>query len=220
MNPYQLRVCMELKNAIWLCDDCLLTFRKQQPSSSNKSNVQEGDDIDHGKQMEQTVSQLQCELTTLKQCFVDLQLTINSGSQTTDNSINTAMMPTSTPQATFDHGRTSSLNSNESSNLLMGSNAETTSRGCRKFWIFFTKVAKHVSVDAMREMVTNSLDIHDPPDVVKLVPRWGNYENLKYISFKVGVDWKHKEKAVLESTWPAGLLFRQFVHRESYYWEP
>lgn len=86
MNPYQLRVCVEFKNVIWLCDDCLLTFRKQQLSPSNESAVQKGDGIKHEKQIEQAVSQLQCEITTLKQCFVDLQLSMNSGCQRTDNS--------------------------------------------------------------------------------------------------------------------------------------
>lgn len=218
MNSYQLRVCVEFKNVIWLCDDCLLTFRKQQPLTSNESNVKQGEGIELGRKIEHTVSQLQSEITTLKQCFAELQLSLNS--QTTDDSINNAMLPTSTPRGSFNQGRTSSLDTNECSELLKGSNVEPTSRGCRKFWIYFTRVAKHVSVDVMREMVASSLKTHDSPDVIKLLPRWGNYDNLKYISFKVGVDWKHREKAVLESTWPAGLLFREFVHRESYYWEP
>lgn len=219
MNPYQLRVCVEFKNVIWLCDDCLLTFRKQQLSPSNESAVQKGDGIKHEKQIEQAVSQLQCEITTLKQCFVDLQLSMNSGCQRTDNSANISMTSTSTPQVNCTYGRTS-FNMNASSDLLKGSNIEPTSRGNRKFWIYFTRVAKHVSIDAMREMVVNSLQTHEPPDVIKLVPRWGNHENLSYISFKVGVAWQHREKSILESTWPAGLLFREFVHRESCYWEP
>ena len=98
--------------------------------------------------------------------------------------------------------------------------SEPTSARDRIYWMYFTRIAKHVSVGAMREMVSNSLQSQDPPDVVKLVPRWSSNENLHYISYKVGVKWKYKEKAIHESTWPAGLLFRKFIQRDPGYWEP
>lgn len=215
MNQYQLRVCVDFANVLWLCDDCLSSFRKQQTAITNASTVRS--DAEHVSHIEHTVSQLQSEVSTLKQSFAELK-TMSSGSQT-PNRNHFTMPSTSTPESSTNHQRISSVNMNESTQLLMGSKAEPSTRR-RKYWMFFTRVAKHVTVDAMSKMITESLQATDPPDVIKLMPRWSNYEDLRYISFKVGVDWKHKERAVMESTWPTGLLFREFVHRGAGYWEP
>lgn len=219
MNPYQLRVCFELNNVVWLCDACLFSFRKQRSAKRNdESSCVERDDKKH--EIEHTVHQLQTEFVTMKQCFVELQQSLNSQSANNNPAIPSTSTPKSTPQTNFSRERTVSQHFNDSSQLRMGSNAETTSTGSRKFWLFFTRVAKHVSPDAIREMVSHSLRLNDQPEVVRLVPRWSNIENLRYVSFKVGVDWQYKDQAVKESTWPSGLLFREFEHRESSYWEP
>lgn len=215
MNQYQMRVFIDFKNALWLCDDCLSVFRKNV-TTNNGPNVQRNQETKQKLNIENTVSQLQSDVASLRQCLTELQVSCASGFQRTDNSI----VMSSTPQANLNQREILSPILNESTELQMGSRAKPKSSGDRKYWVFFTRIAKHVSVDAMREMVSNALQTHGPPDVVKLVPRWSNYENLRYISFKIGVDWMHKEKAKMQSTWPTGLLFREFVSRESDYWEP
>lgn len=216
MNPYQLRVCVEFNNVLWLCNDCLASFRKQRSTSKNDATVR--DDDQNVSSIEHTVSQLQSEFETMKQCLTELKQSFNVSHKTNDN---TAEIPsTSTPQGNSSRERSFSMNLNDTSRLLRGSNAEISSASSRRFWLFFTKVATHVSTDAIGEMVINSLKINAKPEVIRLVPRWSDLENLRYVSFKVGIDWKDREKAILESTWPTGLLFREFVHRESCCWEP
>lgn len=167
--------------------------------------------------MEHTVYQLQSEFANIKQSFAELKRTI-ACDQNSDR--NPTISTTSTPQRNCGSENIPSLQLNDSSQLQMGSNVKMASAGSRKLWIFFTRVAKHVSTDIMRKIVGDSLQLNGQPEVIKLVPRWSNYENLRFISFKVGVDWQYRDKALMDSTWPAGLLFREFEHRASSYWEP
>lgn len=44
---------------------------------------------------------------------------------------------------------------------------------------------------------------------------------LNFVSFKVGVDPKYRNAALDPSTWPRGILFREFEdNRSSNYWMP
>lgn len=224
LNVYDLHRCTDNDNLLWMCDHCLYSFRKQfsapkcdetnKPSDDVRRNEKD-DEIDNQEVMESSMRSLQLEVAEIKQSLSDLKHSINS-SQMYD-----IMQHSSTPQEAGGSRRTVSLNQNDMSPLLKGSSIQPTSvKDKRKFWIFFTRVAKHVSVDAMKEMVSNSLHLNEPPDVVKIMPRWSTYDELRYVSFKVGVDCSIKEMALKESTWPSGLLFREFIRRESYYWEP
>lgn len=217
MNPYQMRVCVDFNNVLWLCDGCLFSFRKQRSAPTNQTIVNDLTETNIESNVEHTVYQLQSEFASIKESFVELKRTL-AGDQETDK--NPKIPITSTPQRNCDPLNIPSLKLNDTSQLQVGSNVKTASTGSRKCWIFFTRVAKHVSTDDMRKMVYDSLQPNGQPEVVKLVPRWSNHENLRFISFKVGVDWKYKDKALMNSTWPAGLLFREFEHRASGYWEP
>lgn len=215
MNPYQWRVCVEFTNVLWLCDDCLSSYRQQRSTTKpDDSSAPKQDDCKNENNIQHTVGQLQSDIAKIKQCFAELEETINNSQRTNDYA---AIPSTSTPQRIS--RRISLPNMNDTSRLLRGSNANITSAESRRFWIFFTRVAKHVSTDAISDMVRKSLMLNDHPEVMKLVPRWSNIENLRYVSFKVGVDWQYREKAIMESTWPAGLLFREFEHRD-YLWQP
>lgn len=217
MNQYQQRVCVEFDNVLWMCDGCLASFRKQRLEPSNESIAEGLNNANPDSRIERIVHQLQSECATLNQSFAELKKSLNCSKQTVNES---GIPSTSTPHRSLDNGSTSSVNLNDTSRLQMGSNSEITSVRSRRFWIFFTRIAKHVSADSIRDMVCNSLQSTDIPEVVKLVPRWSNIETLRYVSFKVGVDWQYKDKAVMDSTWPTGLLFREFEHREFSYWEP
>lgn len=221
LNVYDLHRCTDNDNLLWMCDNCLYSFRKQflAPScTANKPSPEKRNESENASEnesvMESTLRSLQLEVVQIKQCISDMKSSMNF------SSVNRSIEPqTSTPQRSS--GERMSLNQNNSSQLLVGSSSQSMlANDARKFWIFFTRVAKHVSVEAIKEMVSNSLRLNDPPDVVKIIPHWSNFDNLRYVSFKVGVDWRYKDMAVRDSTWPAGLLFREFIRRESCYWEP
>lgn len=58
-------------------------------------------------------------------------------------------------------------------------------------------------------MVQHNLEISDPVEVVKLVKKDAVLENLRSVSFKVGLDKGLKEKALHPSSWE-GVYFREF----------
>lgn len=223
LNVYDLHRCTDNDNLLWMCDRCLYTFRKQLPvpkcDDTNKPNDEKQNESKIECDMESTLHSLQLEVAEIKQCLSDLK---PSTSSSPTSSISSNVLPvSSTPQGTSGFDRTTSLCQNETSQLLMGTRIQTAPvNNARKFWIFFTKVAKHVSVDAFKEMVSNCLHLNDPPDVHRIIPRWSSYDTLRYVSFKVGVDWSSKDMALKESTWPDGLFFREFIRGESSYWEP
>lgn len=214
LNTFDVRRCNEQRNVLWMCDDCLRSYRKQRTDSRSEKETK-AEDEHHN--IEVTVGQLQSEVAKIKESIEGLQTSLNCSR---DNRPINTLPSSSTPlRNAFPDRNATTCDSDRS--LMMGSRLDNSSMDSpRKYWIFFTRVAKHVSTDAIRGMVCRSLQLKHEPDVIKLLPRWGNIENLRYVSFKVGVDWCYKEKATEESTWPAGLLFREFVRYESSYWEP
>lgn len=108
-----------------------------------------------------------------------------------------------------------SLQSTQHSGRLSSAAVEQRAPNDR-FWLFFTRVKNYVTERQILEFVTDSLGTDDA-FVKKLVPAWKDTLSMPYVSFKVGVDVRLKETALLPSTWPAGLRFREF--REDV-WEP
>lgn len=225
LNVYDLRRCTENDNLLWLCDQCLWSFRKRSNASNNQdseSSKENDTDKQVESSLESTIHLLQSDVAEMKQSLSEFKSLITTSQIASPRSIHprSSSTPLETDNA-VERNHTVKNNRTNTSQLLVGSNNRTTSMNATgKFWIYFTKVAKHVSVDAMKTMVSNSLNLVDPPDVTKIVPLWSNHEDLRYISFKVGVDQCYKKKALEESTWPTGLFYREFIQRESLYWEP
>lgn len=62
--------------------------------------------------------------------------------------------------------------------------------------------------------VQRNLEINEPIDVVKLVRRGVDINQLSFISFKIGMGMKWKEKAMRPENWQKGIYFREFVGAE------
>ncbi|XP_055619581.1 uncharacterized protein LOC129764491 [Toxorhynchites rutilus septentrionalis] len=80
----------------------------------------------------------------------------------------------------------------------------------RKIWLYLSKIRPDVSVEAVSAMVKANLGIEDNISVAKLIPKGRELESLTFLSFKIGLDHSTREKALDPSTWPEGLLFREF----------
>lgn len=223
VNAFDVRRCLENENLLWMCNCCLSLFRKQTNSTATTDSKNEGN-----IKLESVVCDLQKDMEEIKKQISNFK---SSTCQIHSSEINTHDgYLTSTPQADANdasHGIklsstwSSTINESYNSKLFTGKKVENNyPNGRHKFWIFFTGVAKHVSCSEFSKMVSNCLKLDEPPEVIKLVPRWRNHQDLHHVSFKVGVDHKYKETAFLESTWPLGLLFREFVPRKLCIWEP
>lgn len=79
-----------------------------------------------------------------------------------------------------------------------------------KFWLYFSRIKPDVTNEAIVEMVKANLGLDNNPDVVKLVAKGADTSNMSFISFKVGLDPALKNNALDPSTWPEGIMFRQF----------
>lgn len=85
-----------------------------------------------------------------------------------------------------------------------------------RFWLFLTGIKNCVHERDILELATDALGTDDV-FVKKLVPAWKDSLSMPFISFKIGINVRLKGKALLPSTWPSGLRFREFRNN---YWEP
>lgn len=67
-----------------------------------------------------------------------------------------------------------------------------------------------VTNDAVLAMVKENLELETNPIIMKLVPKDRDVSNLTFVSFKIGLPVDLKTKALDPTTWPEGLMFREF----------
>lgn len=216
-NQYDVMRCAGSKNLIWVCDVCLLQLQNQQQRQAatvpvNINETSEG-------VMQSTVLNLEQNVKEIKQQLSNLQEQIRQ---------NVTLSPpsTSTPERT--DRQHSECNSNvrgfNGSRLLNGSKAINRDNRCSSdssdFSIYLTGIANHVCEDDIGRMVSECLKLDQRPVVEKLVPYRRNVRDLRYISFKVGVNKKFKNEALLETTWPVGVRFREFIQYDTSLWQP
>lgn len=82
--------------------------------------------------------------------------------------------------------------------------------GKDKFWLYLSRIRPDTTNDVISAIVKECLAITMDPEVVKLVPRGKDTSNFSFISFKIGLDPELKNTALDPSTWPEGILFREF----------
>lgn len=90
-----------------------------------------------------------------------------------------------------------------------------------KFWLYLSRVASNVSADQVRALAIKRLaseNIH----VTRLVAKGRDVSTLSFISFKIGMSLDLKTKALSTSTWPRGLVYREFTDSRSNenFWRP
>lgn len=79
-----------------------------------------------------------------------------------------------------------------------------------KFWLYMSRIRPDVANESVLSMVKANLNLTVDPDIVKLVPKGKDVSNLTFISFKIGLDPALKKLALDPSTWPEGIMFREF----------
>ncbi|XP_058816563.1 uncharacterized protein LOC131679832 [Topomyia yanbarensis] len=80
-----------------------------------------------------------------------------------------------------------------------------------RFWLYLSGFQPLISNDDVQKIVSRCLDLADPFDVTRLVPKGKDVTNMNYVSFKIGLDPALKQQALNAACWPAGLMFREFV---------
>lgn len=82
-----------------------------------------------------------------------------------------------------------------------------------KFWLYLSGLNPLITDADVQKIVSRCLDEPELVDVVRLVPKGKDISGMTFVSYKVGLDRTFKAKALDPSTWPVGLLFREFVNQ-------
>ncbi|XP_052565883.1 uncharacterized protein LOC120414626 [Culex pipiens pallens] len=89
-----------------------------------------------------------------------------------------------------------------------------------RFWLYLSRVSRRVTEDQIVKLAIDRLRTTDIL-ATRLVAKGRDVSKMKFISFKVGMHVSLKAKALSQSTWPEGLVVREFEDRSSEnFWEP
>lgn len=82
-----------------------------------------------------------------------------------------------------------------------------------KFWLYLSGFQPLIKDEDVKIILSRCLDVTEPVDVVRLVAKDTDVTKLSYVSFKIGLNPAYRELALNASSWPAGLLFREFIEQ-------
>nr|XP_029728522.1 uncharacterized protein LOC115266430 [Aedes albopictus] len=90
-----------------------------------------------------------------------------------------------------------------------------------KFWLYLSRIARDVTADQICALAKKRLG-SDDVQVTRLVAKGKDVNTLSFISFKIGMNMELKTKALSTSTWPRGVLYREFSDNRSggNFWRP
>lgn len=84
-------------------------------------------------------------------------------------------------------------------------------RNVNKFWLYLSGFNPLITDDDVKKIISRCLNAPAPVDVIRLVPKGKDLAGLSFVSYKIGLDPDMKIKSLDPSSWPSGLLFREFV---------
>lgn len=202
----------KVPNVYWMCDNCKLeidNIRKSGTLQTGSTSIQPIVNLDVNRHDEE-IAELRHQITVIRQTLSDISSTCTSSRPGSTSAISPLAQssPLSKPGLLLGTRNIGQSCSSVGSSAVEG----------EKYWLFFTRVKNTATERDITEMVTDSLEVLDAGVVAKkLVPPWKDAYSLPFISFMVGIDIRYKEKAMLQSTWPAGIYYREFRHNV---WEP
>nr|XP_029710564.1 uncharacterized protein LOC115256359 [Aedes albopictus] len=193
------------KNNMWLCDECVVEFVQWRKERSENKKCSIAESVSEPK------CPLQRDVEELKNKVESMRLVLAShGAFNVD-----AEIRHSTPDAPNSSRQMSSNSrSREISDVLPDASDRLIDsiREDESYDLLLTNIDGSVTEDDIQRMVFRSLGAHDNEfiHVRKLVPRWVDCSTLDYISFKVVLNRKWKSSAMLSTTWPQNVKFREF----------
>lgn len=201
-------------NLYWMCDECaklmkLVRFRNAVSSV--------GDAIcELTKNQEVANTELKNELVKHSQQIAHLSNRINSI---------TPSMPISAERRAMKRRRID--NDNQPAKSFVGGTRIADSNCVASvpvpitmFWVYLSRLHPSVNYEAVEKLARECLQC-EAAKAVPLVKQGTDVNSLNFISFKVGVDPKFRAVALDPSSWPKGILFREFEDsRRGNYWMP
>lgn len=116
--------------------------------------------------------------------------------------------PPQAPKARYMANTAAQYGSKESSQNIV--TVQNSTVGNDKFWLYLSRIRPDATNELISAIVKECLETTVDPEVVKLVPKGKDTAGLSFISFKIGLDQDLKTTALDPSTWPEGIMFREF----------
>ncbi|KXJ80678.1 hypothetical protein RP20_CCG023927 [Aedes albopictus] len=88
------------------------------------------------------------------------------------------------------------------------------------FKLYLSNIAVDVSEDEVKRMVSDALCVNEVYAINCLKPTWKDASSLDFISFKVEIDKRCRDKALNSLTWPKGIRCREFKEHTETTWRP
>lgn len=200
------------KNTIWLCDDCLSAFYEYV--QKNTVGLPEPDNAP---------TKVDAEIADIKEKIVYIMeaLTTISDAQKQSHQC-TPRHSTPIHSPTLHEGSRTNKDYSSSENSMPATPADSVCHKEGTFSLFLTNIDAHVTEEEISDMVSRSLRVEENAviNVKKLVPKWKANDTLSYASFKIQMDERLKLVALREDSWPAGIMFREFIERRRTTWKP
>lgn len=82
-----------------------------------------------------------------------------------------------------------------------------------RWWLYLSGFQPTITDADVTKVVARCLNINadDSVNVTRLVPKGADTSKLTFVSYKIGLDPQLKQSALTASSWPTGLLFREFI---------
>ncbi|XP_055622138.1 uncharacterized protein LOC129765741 [Toxorhynchites rutilus septentrionalis] len=228
LNIQYMGEILKSKQLFWMCQSCSNLMKDMRLRRSVRSAYETGQEDLLGKH-NKIVESLKSEILTELKAEIKLNFTalINSNSLTPKNTYRPALGPTSVRSRRLfgpNNGSTqmkTTLIAGTGGSVSPTLGVSTVPTNNRKFWLYVSRISRNVSAEQVAALAKQRLD-NDDIEVVRLVAKGRDLSTLSFGSFKVGMDSELKTKALCTSTWPKGILFREFSDNRinGNFWEP
>lgn len=208
----------DMPNLHWMCDECTKLMKIARFRNTVRNTVSSiGNAISELTKIQEAANaELKRTLTLHSEQIAQLSNRINS---------TTPCLPASAVRRAKKRPRTENVQ--PAAKPLIGGTKSTGDIGiatvqppAAMFWIYLSRLHPSVKSDAVETLTRDCLNC-ESAKAIPLVKQGTDVNSLNFISFKVGVDPKYRTKAIDPSSWPKGILFREFEdNRAKNYWMP
>lgn len=224
--------CIKNPFIFWICISCSKVLREtrysdymqnkyKSISSETNRTPEESDSAQQFAAYESidAIAEIKTEIASIQNTLADLTAFRQSVLNTTTNNEQPLAHSSPAPSTSSNSMHGCCVGNGTRAIPWLINNANYRPNSNEKFWMFFSRVKNDVTEDEIRAMVSECLETTESITVQKLVSTWVDATQLPYISFKVGIDVKLRNRAMLSSTWPSGVWFREFRER-NFTWQP
>lgn len=190
---------------VWMCKECFSAFNTWKASQQESTSM-----LPDASSVNTDISLIKSQVSQIMhklECIMPL----NTSSPTSH----------STPIAASEM-ISGSNSSDMDRNRSAPNNTPTTTTKDDCFSLLLSNIDSTVPESVVESMVYRCLGVpvEDRIIVKKLVSKHIDCSSLDYISFKIDVKMKWKDKAMRASTWPSDIKFREFQRRPFNTWKP